>query len=74
MPEIVVTPEFAGELADMRLLQTERLLEWLLENVGVAGAEAISCALGAVVDARIALTGFDRGDLRLGAGPEGLSA
>jgi ribosomal protein L7/L12 len=52
-----VNLKFASELADVRLLQTERLLEWMTENVGVELAEAVTVALGAVADARSALTG-----------------
>lgn len=50
MREVGVSPEFAVSLADMRLLQTTRLLEWMLENVEV-DIEAVSTALGAVRDA-----------------------
>lgn len=42
--------EFAAELVHARLLQTARLLEWMRDNAG-ADAEAVSCALGAVLDA-----------------------
>lgn len=49
--------KFASELVDVRLLQTERLLEWMTENVGVELAEAVTVALGAVADARSTLTG-----------------
>lgn len=52
-----VNLKFASELVDVRLLQTERLLEWMTENVGVELAEAVTVALGAVADARSTLTG-----------------
>ena len=52
--------EFASELADVRLLQTERLLGWMIENVGVEVAEAVAVALGAVVDARSTLAGIQQ--------------
>ncbi len=55
-----VNIKFASELADVRLLQTERLLGWMLENVGVEVAEAVSVALGAVVDARSTLAGIQQ--------------
>ena len=42
--------EFARTLADVRLLQTARLLEQMLEHAD-ADVEAVSCALGAVIDA-----------------------
>lgn len=42
--------EFASTLADVRLLQTIRLLEWMLEHAE-SDAEAVSCALGAALDA-----------------------
>jgi hypothetical protein len=57
MAGIGVEVKFASELADVRLLQTERLLEWMTENVGVEMAEAVNIALGAVLDARNALAG-----------------
>ncbi len=50
-----MTIEFAVELVDARLLQTARLLEWMLKNVVVDEAEAVSVALGAVMDARNAM-------------------
>lgn len=49
-----MSPEFAASLADVRLLQTARLLEWMLRNVET-DVEAVSCALGAVLDARGAI-------------------
>ena len=52
--------KFASELADVRLLQTERLLGWMIENVGVEVAEAVTVALGAVVDARSTLSGIQQ--------------
>lgn len=42
--------EFASTLADVRLLQTIRLLEWMLEHAE-GDVEAVSCALGATLDA-----------------------
>lgn len=52
-----MSPEFAASLADLRLLQTARLLEWLLREAD-ADAEAVSCALGAVLDARGTIQGL----------------
>jgi hypothetical protein len=52
--------EFASELTDVRLFQTERLLGWMIENVGVEVAEAVTVALGAVVDARNTLAGIQQ--------------
>ena len=49
-----MSPEFAATLADVRLLQTARLLEWMLHNVE-ADVKTVSCALGAVLDARSAV-------------------
>ena len=48
--EVSVSSEFATSLAEMRLWQTARLLEWMLENAET-DLEAISTALGAVRDA-----------------------
>ena len=45
-----MSPEFATSLADMRLCQTARLLEWMLENADT-DVEAVATALGAVKDA-----------------------
>jgi hypothetical protein len=45
-----VSPEFATSLVDMRLCQTARLLEWMLENTDI-DIEAVATALGAVKDA-----------------------
>ena len=45
-----MTPELAAALADMRLLQTERLLEWLAENHTTPAT--VSLALDAVTHAR----------------------
>ena len=52
MPE-----EFAAELVDVRLLQTAKLLEWMLQNTA-ADAEAVGCALDAVQDARSSMAGI----------------
>lgn len=52
-----MSEEFAAKLVDVRLLQTARLLEWMLENTG-ADPEAVSCALGAVLDARSSIEGI----------------
>jgi hypothetical protein len=60
MVGVSVNLEFASELADVRLLQTERLLGWMIENVGVEVSEAVTVALGAVVDARSALAGIQQ--------------
>lgn len=46
-----MTDEFAYSLTDLRLLQTARLLEWMIGN-RPPDAEALHCALGAVTDAR----------------------
>ena len=46
-----MTEEFAYSLTDLRLLQTSRLLEWMISNCP-PDAEALHCALGAVNDAR----------------------
>ena len=46
-----VTYEFAYSLTDLRLLQTARLLEWMISNCP-PDVEALHCALGAVNDAR----------------------
>ncbi len=43
-------PEFAAALADLRLAQTARLLEWMLAQE--VQPHAISRALGAVGEAR----------------------
>ena len=52
-----MSPKFAASLADMRLLQTARLLEWMLDNVE-ADTEAVATALGAVLDAHSTVRGF----------------
>ncbi len=52
-----MSPEFATALADMRLLQTARLLEWLQDNVE-ADAEAVRRALAAVLDAHGTVRGL----------------
>ena len=52
-----MSPEFAVSLADVRLLQTARLLEWMLENVE-ADAEALATALGAVLEAHSTVRGL----------------
>ena len=57
MVGISVNPKFASELADVRLLQTERWREWMTENVGTELSAAATVALGAVADARSTLTG-----------------
>lgn len=49
-----MTTEFAQSLADIRLLQTARLLEWMIAN-NPLNLEALSVALGAVSDARHAI-------------------
>lgn len=54
-----MSPEFAASLADMRLLQTTRLLEWMLDNVDV-DVEAVSAALGAVRHAHSTVRGIPR--------------
>jgi hypothetical protein len=54
-----MSPEFATALADMRLLQTARLLEWLQDNVE-ADAEAVRRALAAVLDAHGTIRGLRR--------------
>lgn len=51
--------EFARALVNVRLLQTERLLTWMLGNLDVGASEAVSCALGAVIDARSIISGLD---------------
>ncbi len=56
-----MSEEFAANLVDVRLLQTARLLEWMLENTA-ADAEAVSCALGAVLDARSTIGGIRPAD------------
>ena len=53
-----MSPEFAAEIADVRLRQTARLLEWLLDNAE-ADLDAVRHALGAVVDAHAAVRGLD---------------
>jgi len=50
-----VSPEFATSLVEMRLCQTARLLEWMLENVDT-DVEAVATALGAVRDAHSTIT------------------
>lgn len=52
-----MTPEFAATLADLSLLQTARLLEWMLDNVET-DSEAVRFALGAVLDAQGSLSGL----------------
>lgn len=42
--------EFARSLADVRLLQTARLLEWMLDN-DAADVDVLGSALGAVREA-----------------------
>jgi hypothetical protein len=51
---LAVNNEFAYSLTDLRLLQTARLLEWMISNCP-PDAEALHCALGAVHDARNAI-------------------
>lgn len=46
-----MTNEFAYSLTEVRLLQTARLLEWMVSNCP-PDVEALTCALGAVNDAR----------------------
>jgi hypothetical protein len=46
-----VTDEFAYSLTDLRLLQTARLLEWMISNCP-PDVESLHRALGAVNDAR----------------------
>ena len=45
-----MTDEFARSLTDLRLLQTARLLEWMIGNCP-PDVEALNRALGAVNDA-----------------------
>ena len=54
----------ARSLADMRLLQTVRLLEQMLEHAD-ADVEAVSCALGAVMDAHSSIRSL-RSDVSAG--------
>ncbi|MCH9721048.1 MAG: hypothetical protein O3B27_05785 [Actinomycetota bacterium] len=49
-----MTDEFAYSLTDLRLLQTARLLEWMIGNCP-PDVEALNRALGAVNDARNAI-------------------
>ncbi len=56
--------EFASTLADVRLLQTIRLLEWMLEHAE-ADAEVVSCALGAALDAHSSIRSFRAADATL---------
>jgi hypothetical protein len=60
-----VSPEFAKELIDVRLTQTERLLEWMLEQ-SETDAEAVSCVLGAVMDAHSTIRGIRGGEALAG--------
>lgn len=53
--------EFAKTLVDVRLLQAERLLEWMLGGLDVEAGEAVSCAMGAVRDARSVISGLSSG-------------
>ena len=50
--------EFGKALVNVRLLQTERLLTWMLGNLDAGATEAVSCALGAVIDARSIIIGL----------------
>ena len=58
-----MTDEFAFSLTDLRLLQTARLLEWMIGNCP-PDAEALHRALGAVNDARATIL-----QLRAGSPP-----
>ena len=49
-----MSADFATSLAELRLWQTVRLLEWMLENAD-SDVEAIATALGAVRDAHITI-------------------
>lgn len=46
--------DFAAALTDVRLMQTVRLLEWMLEN-GDADAEAVTTALNSVIEAHASI-------------------
>ena len=50
-----MSPEFARSLVEMRLCQTARLLEWMLEQADT-DLEAIATTLGAVRDAQSTIT------------------
>lgn len=52
-----MSPEFAVSLAEIRLLQVARLLEWMRDNVEV-DVETLSSALGDVEAARRAIRGL----------------
>jgi hypothetical protein len=54
-----MSPEFASELAKVRLLQTARLLEWMLKNHDT-DAESLGRALGAVLEAHTIVGGLAR--------------
>jgi hypothetical protein len=50
-----MTTEVAKRLVTVRLLEAATLLESMLGNLDAEQAEVVSCALGAVADARIAI-------------------
>ncbi len=53
-----MSPEFALALADMRLLQTERLLEWLAAQRDSPGDDRLALVLECVRKAQTAIGGL----------------
>lgn len=58
--EDTASVEFAKSLVDVRLLQTAKLLEWMLEQ-GDADVDAVKRALGSVMNARDSIDGVRAG-------------